>query len=482
MVAVIEGISERDQALAIRAFGLLERWRGLKDNVPISALVDRVLDESGFEAALLAERLGDRKRANARKFVQLARRFDSAGEYTLGHFVARLRGDLREPPKEGQAATTDEDGKSVRLMSIHQSKGLEFPIVIVPDLNRKSVGRRGTVAFDPALGVLVRPPAQPEASAEASESSGRSLGMMTFEAIESVEEDDEATRLFYVATTRARDVLILSAGVGPEAKPDSTAMRLLEARFDRATGALKADLPGGWEYPEVNVILDPPRSTGPILPRHKPDFARVVDVIESAKVYELAGEPRKGHRPRLVDLDQARGLLPAQARIDRVIRGVLADPRGLDPTADLTKSVIRRLDPLISEALRSGVAERLRIWADGDVSRRLVQVKTLERAVSWSVTWPRDEAQSTVFLGRTEYSAMGADETCEIVNVCAVESPESLERLRLLLSARAAEGLGWGKVVKASLIRLGKETTVIVLDNFSDRAIEDAVEVSGVCV
>ena len=55
---------------------LLARWRGLKDRVPIAALVDRVLDESGFEAALLGEFLGDRKLANTRKLVRLARQFD----------------------------------------------------------------------------------------------------------------------------------------------------------------------------------------------------------------------------------------------------------------------------------------------------------------------------------------------------------------------------------------------------------------------
>ena len=87
---------------------------------------------------LLGEFLGDRKRANARKLVRLARRFDAAGRASRSaDFVARLRADLREPPREEQAATTDEEGTSVRLMSIHQAKGLEFPIVVVPDLNRK---------------------------------------------------------------------------------------------------------------------------------------------------------------------------------------------------------------------------------------------------------------------------------------------------------------------------------------------------------
>ena len=190
-----------------------DRWRGLKDRVPIAALVDAVLDESGYEAALLGEFLGDRKRANARKLVRLARRFDAAGAGSRSPtFVARLRADLREPPREEQAATTDERGTSVRLMSIHQAKGLEFPIVVVPDLNRKPAADLDAVAFDPTLGPLVRRGkdrvAEPGTSAKgddaADEGTRESLGWLAYQALERHHEEKEALRLFYVATTRAR--------------------------------------------------------------------------------------------------------------------------------------------------------------------------------------------------------------------------------------------------------------------------------------
>src|SRR5262249_40537587 len=54
----VPGLSVVDRQRASRARTLLERWRGLKDRLPIAAVVDRVLDESGFEAALLGEPLG----------------------------------------------------------------------------------------------------------------------------------------------------------------------------------------------------------------------------------------------------------------------------------------------------------------------------------------------------------------------------------------------------------------------------------------
>jgi ATP-dependent helicase/nuclease subunit A len=244
----IRDLAPTDRRRVGRAHGLLARWRAAKDREPIAALLDRVLDESGYEAALLGEFLGARKRANARKLVALARRFDVQGGFTLADFVARLRADLRRPPKEEQAATTDEEGPIVRLMSIHQAKGLEFPIVVLPDLDRKPGGERANIAFDPRLGPLVRgaeaDEAEPDAeAADEPEGPGTSLGWSLYRARERREDEAEALRLLYVATTRARDFLILSAGVAADAKPCSPALKRLAARFDRATGACRARCP-----------------------------------------------------------------------------------------------------------------------------------------------------------------------------------------------------------------------------------------------
>src|SRR5436305_1279039 len=84
-----------------------------------------------------------------------------------------------------------------------------------------------------------------------SRASGRSLGWVAYEAVERLEEEAESVRLFYVATTRARDALILSAGAGADANPASAALKLLDERFDRRTGACRAALPDGWALPVV---------------------------------------------------------------------------------------------------------------------------------------------------------------------------------------------------------------------------------------
>src|SRR5262249_47604330 len=59
-------VARVDRARVARARELLGRWRREKDRGPIAAVIDRALDESGYEAALLAEPLGARKRANVR--------------------------------------------------------------------------------------------------------------------------------------------------------------------------------------------------------------------------------------------------------------------------------------------------------------------------------------------------------------------------------------------------------------------------------
>ena len=262
----IESIPAADRPKLDRAHALLTSWRALKDRLPMAALLDRALDDTGYEAALLGEPLGPRKRANVRKLVRLARRFDRQGGFTLSDFVGRLRNDLKRPPKEEQAASTEERGTSVRLMSIHQAKGLEFPIVILPDLDRKPPGERGGVAFDPDLGPLVRPTRDDDPEGESPES----LGWLIHRRTEAREEAEEALRLFYVATTRPRDALILSSGTPPDARPQSSAMALLARRFDLATGRLAGVIPEIGPRPRSASSDGPPSRSKAHARRRKP--------------------------------------------------------------------------------------------------------------------------------------------------------------------------------------------------------------------
>ena len=108
----------------------------MKDRLPVAQLIHEALDRTGYDAVLLAEFLGERKLANLHKLIEQARSFDRPGIFTLSDFITQLSEFVARQPDEPLAATHPESTDVVKLMSIHQSKGLEFPVVIVPDVGR----------------------------------------------------------------------------------------------------------------------------------------------------------------------------------------------------------------------------------------------------------------------------------------------------------------------------------------------------------
>ena len=130
-------------------------------------------------------------------------------------------------------------------MSIHQSKGLEFPVVFVVDLDRQLHARGEGVAFTPELGPMVR-------------LSDCTSGYNLFQQGELEEEMEELTRLLYVAATRAGDYLVLSSGLADLDRPRGPWLDLLRRQFDLRTGA--PHCPPASEPPRAlaKVILDEP--------------------------------------------------------------------------------------------------------------------------------------------------------------------------------------------------------------------------------
>ena len=217
---------------AARVLVELERERA---RLPVAGLLNLALDRTGYDASLLLEFLGPRKLANLRKLVEMARELDRSGLFGLSEFVGRLEDAMADEAKEELAAIHPEASNVVRLMSIHQSKGLEFPIVIVADMDRKDdAGNTVRVRFDPELGPLVNVPEKFGVKPE-------NIGRRMFEIAERDADEAEFVRLLYVATTRAADHLILSAGVKDIDKVSSVWMTLLASRFDLRTGLPKAD-------------------------------------------------------------------------------------------------------------------------------------------------------------------------------------------------------------------------------------------------
>lgn len=211
------------------AQAVLQELRAKKDRLSLVELLNLALERTGYDAALLNEFLGDRKLANLRKLIELARNFEASGLFTLKDFVQRIRDSILEESKEELAATLPETSDVIRLMTIHQSKGLEFPVVIVADMDRKSPGASRNPFLHPQWGALLNLPAERGVTPE-------NFAFKMHRAIEQTADEDETVRLLYVAVTRAADYLILSAGLPYDRRVQSPWMKLLARHFDLSTG------------------------------------------------------------------------------------------------------------------------------------------------------------------------------------------------------------------------------------------------------
>jgi hypothetical protein len=247
-----EGLRERlpeDQCeTADRARRHLDRWRSLKDRLPIVRLLGEVFADSGYDAAMQFETLGDRKLANLWKLMDLARTFDRSGRFGLAEFIQGLGDLVRTQPREEQAATQPENADVIRLMTIHQAKGLEFPVVIVPDVATVGGGPHyPVVTWDARLGTVVRPPADEESPPFAD------FAWEVWKAVESIEEWQEDLRTLYVACTRAQDYLVLSAALAENVRPANAWMTTLTERFDLRSGTCRASGIPAANMPRVRV-------------------------------------------------------------------------------------------------------------------------------------------------------------------------------------------------------------------------------------
>src|SRR5262249_48198723 len=187
---------------------LLVRLRALASRATIAELLEDVCAATDFEAVCLTQFQGTQKVANVRKLIELARDWERKRFFSLRDFVRMVRRMAETEPREPEAPLVGEQDDVVRLMTIHQAKGLEFPVVIVPDLGRAPNPDNRIPALDEELGIVGGP----------IDATGRGVvghaGLEVHRARERDRERAEQARLFYVACTRAKDVLVLLEGKG----------------------------------------------------------------------------------------------------------------------------------------------------------------------------------------------------------------------------------------------------------------------------
>ena len=400
---------------------LLAELRARKDRIPLADLLSLAVERTGYDAALLTEHLGSRKVANLRKLIDMAAQFDRAELFTLSDFVDRLQTSVMDETNEEFATTLPETGQVIRLMSIHQSKGLEFPVVIVADIDRKGPPRSRSFVLHPEFGAAIK---LPDAFGEEHEN----LALTMIRRMEEDADDEETIRLFYVACTRAADYLILSAGIDPSSRKHMPWYSLVESRFDTNTGLLKTDpLLGS----STAGTADPDSIPRVRIHHNPPDAARPTHASEHlVKIADLGPFLRNAEPGEIPDLARRlprdAGDLPPLSvsrleTIDAALHGVghLTNDRIgelTDVTLDLDQAtalgslfhlVMERINfaqasswpDLLSQAGDSSrdqlddatiqVARQMLVrLMDSEIVSDLANARTLHREVEFAMRWP----------------------------------------------------------------------------------------------
>ena len=183
--------------------GRYRRWRAMTRHAAISHCLETVLNETHYEEWLATNERGAQQRANVERLLHMTRQFDALQGQGLYRFLKFVEAQQDSDVDIEPASLPGTD--AVRLMSIHQSKGLEFPVVVLPDLGKgfNLQDLRAKIILDEELGLC------PQVKPPESRQFYPSLPHWLAQRRQKREAYGEELRLLYVALTRPVERLIL---------------------------------------------------------------------------------------------------------------------------------------------------------------------------------------------------------------------------------------------------------------------------------
>ncbi len=438
-----------DRAVLGQARTALTRWLRLVDRVPPADLLDTVMDQSAYTFELRGTRLGQ-ARENLKKICSLVRRIQNRGYATLGRIAEHL--DRLSAGDESNAVV--DAVEAVNLMTVHAAKGLEFPVVFLVNIAKGSGGGRPPIRLTADA-----------ADGEASVSVGDYQSDADEDSIE--KEREETKRLLYVAVTRARDRLYLSAVtdgekfrpgrgslaevlpgsllelVGSAAKVDD-----LVVRWTGESGAHELAICRQVSLPDSARLLRGPQ---PAPSAGSSDYGRIVDAASRVRRAATAMAERAGTMAPAEGADSSRlaGTL-VHRLFEHAESARMDDDEGLE----------RRIALLMRPGERVGLADEgalltLARTAFRAVVERPAVVALLTRAERWHEV-PFTLATPTALVEGT-IDCLVRDEEGLVVAELKTGRPSAWHRSQLATYLEAARQLAPGETVRGVLIYPDRE-------------------------
>ncbi|MCC8151792.1 MAG: UvrD-helicase domain-containing protein [Lachnospiraceae bacterium] len=221
-------------------WALLDSFRQRVPYTPIHTLIQQIYDETGYRDYVTAMPAGEQRRANLDMLLEKAIAYEKTSYHGLFHFIRYIDRLMKYEVDYGEAETVSEQENAVRLMTIHKSKGLEFPVVILAGMGKQfnMQDERDRMIFHPEYGIGLK-------YFDAENRTKTDTLIRQIFSIEAKKENlGEALRMLYVALPRAKAKLRLT-GIKP--KKEQTARRGME-KFEKLDFSLRMDAKCYWDW------------------------------------------------------------------------------------------------------------------------------------------------------------------------------------------------------------------------------------------
>lgn len=197
--------AEKGNAKAVAFLEKIKDMRRIASTVSAGELVRRLIEETGYSAVVSAMKDSEKRRANLNFFTDLANRYESSGKKGVSGFIRYIDNILASGGDLDASAPESDGGNTVRIMTIHKSKGLEFPVCFVAACEKKygDLSLKEDLLIAPESGIGIK---TGEGSAKFDTLARIAAKIETKKA-----EHSEELRVLYVALTRPKEKLVILA-------------------------------------------------------------------------------------------------------------------------------------------------------------------------------------------------------------------------------------------------------------------------------
>ncbi len=189
-------VDDRENKKVKKAYKLLNQLRIKKDMLKVDEILEELISNTYYIESLMLKHGSKQKVANIYKFIEISREYYKRYNGSIEDFIDYIEKMRTQEVEESQAKVETESGNTVKLMTIHKSKGLQFKVVVIPQMSKGFVNDTSDVLFDKTIGLGIK---------------HKDFAPLYDEVSQIIREKEmeENKRILYVAMTRAEEKLIL---------------------------------------------------------------------------------------------------------------------------------------------------------------------------------------------------------------------------------------------------------------------------------